>query len=100
MSTISYDSAAAAAYEDEVLRIAGRIETILGDREQQKNFVAENYQASDNDAEYDAIEQTWLDAGRTVKELVDRARTLMEENDDIASNAHTQANGHIAAMKA
>lgn len=98
--TIQYDSAAAAAYEDEVLRIASRIETILGDREQQKRFVADNYQSTDNDADYDVIEQTWLDAGQTVKELVDRARTLMEENDDIAAGAHQRANSHIAGMRA
>lgn len=97
--TIQYDSAAA-AYEDEVLRIAGRIETILGDREQQKQFVADNYQATDNDADYDVIEQTWLEAGAKVKELVDRARTLMEENDDIAQQAHSNANSHIASMRA
>lgn len=98
--TIQYDSAAAAAYEDEVLRIASRIETILGDRDQQKRFVADNYQSTDNDADHDAIEQTWLDAGQTVKELVDRARTLMEENDDIAQQAHSNANSHIASMRA
>ena len=98
--TIQYDSAAAAAYEDEVLRIASRIETILGDREQQKRFVADNYQSTDNDADYDVIEQTWLEAGQTVKELVDRARTLMEENDEIAAGAHQRANGHIAGMRA
>ncbi|UBH24937.1 hypothetical protein KW076_01680 [Micrococcus porci] len=98
--TIQYDSAAAAAYEDEVLRIASRIETILGDREQQKRFVADNYQSTDNDADYDVIEQTWLEAGQTVKELVDRARTLMEENDEIAAGAHQKAGNHIAGMRA
>jgi len=98
--TIQYDSAAAAAYEDEVLQIAGRIEAILGDREQQKRFVADNYHATDNDADYDVIEQTWLEAGAKVKELVDRARTLMQENDEVAAGAHQRANGHIAAMRA
>ena len=83
-----------------MLRIASRIETILGDREQQKRFVADNYQSTDNDADYDVIEQTWLDAGAKVKELVDRARTPMEENDEIAAGAHQRANGHIAAMRA
>ena len=100
MTTIKYDSAAAAAYEDDVRRIAGRIEAILGDREQQKKFVADNYQATDNDADYDAIEQIWLDAGQKVKELVDRARTLMEENDEVAAGAHQRASGHITAMRA
>lgn len=55
-------------------------------------------QSTDNDADYDVIEQTWLDAGQTVKELVDRARTLMEENDDIAAGAHQKAGNHMGLV--
>lgn len=97
--TIQYDSGAAAQYEADVLAIAGRIEGLLGDREAQKNYVASNFEATDNDADYDAVEKDWLEAGEAVKQAVDLARTLMEENDVIATDAHSRASSAIAAMR-
>ncbi|HRO29939.1 MULTISPECIES: hypothetical protein [Micrococcaceae] len=100
MSTISYDSGAAASYEAEVAAITGRIEGIIGDRESQKNYVASNYQATDNDADYDMVEQKWLEAADAVRALVVQARELMEKNDDTAATAHSRASGAIAGMRA
>ena len=91
MSTIKYDSGAAATFEGEVEAIAGRIETIIGDRDDQKKFVADNFENTDNDADYDAVEAKWLEAADAVRLLVVRARELMQENDVTASTAHNKA---------
>ncbi|MCT2087765.1 hypothetical protein M3D92_00445 [Micrococcus terreus] len=98
MTTIKYDAGAAEQYEADVAAIAGRIEGILGDREAQKNYVASNYQATDNDAEYDTVEKKWLEAGDAVKRIVEKARNLMIENDVTASNAHKRASDAIMGM--
>lgn len=97
-SVIKYDSGATATYEGDVRTIAGRIEGIIGDREAQRNFVAENYESTDNDADYDAIEKKWIDAADAVKAIVDRARELMEENDDTALTHHNRAGTAIRGM--
>ena len=98
--TISYDSGATANYEAEVSAITARIEGIIGDRESQKNYVASNYQATDNDADYETVERKWLEAADAVRALVVQARELMEKNDDTAATAHSRAAGAIAGMQA
>lgn len=98
--TISYDSGATANYEAEVSAITARIEGIIGDRESQKNYVASNYQATDNDADYETVERKWLEAADAVRALVVQARELMEKNDDTAATAHSRASGAIAGMQA
>lgn len=97
--TIKYDSGAAEQYEADVEAIAGRIEGILGDREQQKNFVANNYRSTDNDADYDDVEKKWLEAGEAVRDIVKRARDLMIQNDVTASDAHKRASNAIVGMR-
>ena len=99
MSTIKYDSGAAATFEGEVEAIAGRIETIIGDRDDQKKFVADNFENTDNDADYDAVEAKWLEAADAVRLLVVRARELMQENDVTASTAHNKARVAIETMR-
>ncbi|QCU77410.1 hypothetical protein E7744_03645 [Citricoccus sp. SGAir0253] len=100
MSTISYDSGAAAAYEAEVAAITARIEGIIGDREAQKNYVASNYRSTDNDTDYDTVERKWLEAADAVRALVVQARELMERNDETAAAAHARAGAAIAGMNA
>ncbi|MFC7401167.1 hypothetical protein [Citricoccus sp. GCM10030269] len=99
MSTIKYDAGAAATYEAEVESIAGRIETIIGDREDQKKFVESSYEATDNDADYSVVESKWLEAAEAVRDIVKLARSLMEQNDVTASTAHNAARIAIEGMR-
>lgn len=95
---IKYDSGATAAYEWQVGQIADRIEGILGDRETQKAYMAENYQSTGNSDDYDGVETKWLSACEKVRDLVKEARELMEKNDITATEAAKAANTHISAM--
>lgn len=94
---IKYDAGEAAAYEYQVGQIADRIEGIIGDREQQKAYMDENFQSSSNSEEYQAVETKWLDACEQAKQLVRDARTLMEKNDITAAEAAKAAGAAIGA---
>ncbi|MGM7671400.1 hypothetical protein [Microbacterium sp. A93] len=95
---IKYDSGASAAYEYEVGQIADRIEGILGDREQQKAYVEENYEATGTSEDLSGVEAKWLAACEQVRDLVREARTLMEKNDVTAEEAAKAAGGAVASM--
>ncbi|GAA1130443.1 hypothetical protein [Citricoccus alkalitolerans] len=95
---IKYDSGASAAYEWEVGQIADRIEGILGDREQQKAYVEENYEATNTSEDLSAVETKWLNACEQVRDLVREARTLMEKNDVTAEEAARAAGAAVSGM--
>ncbi|GAA4775602.1 hypothetical protein [Citricoccus nitrophenolicus] len=95
---IKYDSGASAAYEYEVGQIADRIEGILGDREDQKNYVEQNYEATNTSEDLSAVESKWLAACEQVRDLVKEARTLMEKNDVTADEAARAAGAAVGSM--
>jgi hypothetical protein len=96
--TIQFNEAAAVAYEDEVNKIAARMEELIGDREDQKAFVESNYESTDNDADYSTVETKWLEAAEAARQLIQDARALMEKNTVTATSAHQRAGAAIGAM--
>lgn len=84
---IQFDTASAAQMEGTVLRIAGRIESIIGDREQQAKFVQDNWEDANNREGYDAKEKAWISAGQDTLALVQRIRRLLEQNQVTAAGA-------------
>lgn len=99
MSTvIKYDEGASAAYEAEVGQIADRIEGILGDREQQKAYVEENYDATGTSEDLSGVEAKWLNACEQVRDLVREAKELMEKNDVTAQEAAQAASNAVGSM--
>lgn len=95
---IKYDAGASAAYEWEVGQIADRIEGILGDREDQKKYVDQNWDATGSSEDYAAVEMRWLQACEQVRDLVREARDLMERNDITASEAAKAAGAAVSAI--
>lgn len=83
---IQFDVSSASQMEAIVLRIAGRIEQIIGDREQQAKFVADNWEDANNREGYDVKEAAWMSAGRDTLALVQRVRRLLEQNQVTAGN--------------
>ncbi|GHD10162.1 hypothetical protein [Zhihengliuella salsuginis] len=83
---IQFDTASAGQMEATVLRIAGRIETIIGDREQQAKFVQDNWEDANNREGYDAKEKAWVSAGQDTLALVQRVRRLLEQNQVTATS--------------
>ncbi|GAA3699433.1 hypothetical protein GCM10022377_10550 [Zhihengliuella alba] len=83
---IQFDTASAGQMEATVLRIAGRIETIIGDREQQQKFVADNWEDANNREGYDTKERAWVTAAGDTLELVRRCRRLLADNQVTATS--------------
>ncbi|MEE1621234.1 hypothetical protein ACQ3I4_05795 [Zafaria sp. Z1313] len=96
--TISFDAGAAARIEADVLRIAGRIETIIGDREQQQNFVATNWEDEQNRDGYDQKEKAWITAANNTLELVRKARQLLDENQVTAAETGNKVGTRVDSI--
>lgn len=96
---IKYNAGEAEAYEYQVGQIADRLEGIIGDREQQKAYMDENFQSSSNSEDYQIVETKWLDACEQAKQLVRDARSLMEKNDITAADAAKAAGAAIGAAQ-
>lgn len=84
---IQFDSDHAARIEGDVLRIAGRIESIIGDRENQVKFVKDNWEDSNAGESYSSVEKDWMDAAQDTLDLVRQARKLLGENSVTAQDA-------------
>ena len=96
--TISFDEGAAARIESDILRIAGRIETIIGDREQQKKFVADNWEDAQNREGYDSKESDWILAANDTLGLVRDARELLSKNQTTAADTGKQVGSIVESI--
>lgn len=96
--TVAFDTDHAARIEGDILRIAGRIEGIIGDREQQKQFVADNWEDSNSREGYDTKESAWLTAANDTLELVRRAKKLLNENQVTALDSSQKVSRIIDAI--
>ncbi|HXD29226.1 MAG TPA: hypothetical protein VN621_10785 [Arthrobacter sp.] len=84
---IQFDSDHASRIEGDIIRIAGRIETIIGDRESQVKFVQDNWEDSNSSDTYNSVEKDWVDAANETLGLVHKARKLLGENTVTATDA-------------
>ncbi|WP_417217346.1 hypothetical protein [Arthrobacter sp.] len=84
---IGFDSDHASRIEGDIIRIAGRIESIIGDRETQVKFVKDNWDDNNAGDTYSSVEQDWKDAADETLQLVHDARRLLGENSVTATDA-------------
>lgn len=90
---IQFDSDAASRTEGDIIRIAGRIESIIGDRESQTKFVKDNWEDNNSGDAYSSVEKDWLDAAGETLQLVHKARKLLGENTVTAKDASGKVQG-------
>lgn len=83
---VAFSDAENSRIEGDIIRIAGRIETIIGDREAQTKFVKDNWEDSESGEAYSKVEQDWIDAAGDTLMLVNQARKLLGENSVIAKD--------------
>lgn len=91
---IGFDSDHNSRVEGDIIRIAGRIETIIGDREGQVKFVKDNWEDSNAGDTYSSVEKDWIDAANETLQLVHKARKLLGDNAVTAKDA----NGKVVSI--
>lgn len=85
--SVGFDSDHASRIEGDIIRIAGRIETIIGDRESQVKFVKDNWEDNNAGDSYSSVEKDWIDAAGETLQLVHKARKLLGDNAITAKDA-------------
>lgn len=71
--------------------VAARLEAALSRRDQDVRAAMADYQADGVSEEYAALEQQWNTAGDQVRSVITAIRGSLEQNDDVALRALTQA---------
>ena len=75
--------------------VASQLEAALDRRDADVRAALADYQADGVSEEYQALEQQWNDAGRSVREVIAAIRGSLAENDDVARRALQQARAAI-----
>ncbi|MEZ3159428.1 hypothetical protein AB1K54_02645 [Microbacterium sp. BWT-B31] len=74
---------------------AARLEAALQRRDQDVKAALADYQADGVSDEYAALEQQWNTAGAQVRSVISAIRGALEQNDDVALRALTQARASL-----
>lgn len=88
----SYDSGASAEAQANIERIAGRLESIIGEHEVDVSAAMAEFTADGVDDAYYDVEKAWHESGNEVREIIKLLRTTLEENDNTANETLKRAN--------
>ena len=86
-----YSVGASQSVQSNFESVAARLEAALQRRDQDVRAALADYQADGVSEEYGALEQQWNTAGAQVRGVIAAIRGSLEQNDDVALRALSQA---------
>ncbi|WP_026817934.1 pore-forming ESAT-6 family protein [Arthrobacter castelli] len=93
---ISYDTDASAQVETDIGGIVGRLEALIGDRDQQVATAMADFYAEGISEDYQHIEQKWKGSADEVREIIRLVKETLLNNDETAGT--TQQRGRTAVQ--
>lgn len=93
---ISFDVNTSQAVQGDLGGIIGRLEGLIGIRDQQVATAMADFQADGVSEEYRHVEQRWHRASDEVKNIINLVKTTMGKNDETATSAQQRAASAVA----
>ncbi|GAA3871552.1 hypothetical protein GCM10022381_13300 [Leifsonia kafniensis] len=93
-----YNIAASQNAQDNFNRVAGRLETLIDQRDSDVKAAMADYLADGVSEEYAAKELRWKNVAAEVKGIINSLRNSMEQNDQSAQAALTKAKSAVDAI--
>lgn len=94
----AFNTVSSAESQAEFLRVAGHLERLLTDREQQVKAAMEAYEATGVSEEYRAKEARWADRAAQTRQIVATLKMSLGQNDETALTALRQAGNAVASI--
>ncbi|MCH1865813.1 pore-forming ESAT-6 family protein [Nocardioides sp. CFH 31398] len=88
---IGFDTDVSASVQGDIQGIIGRLESLMGQRDQQVATAMSDFQADGVSDEYHAVEQRWKSASTEVRGIISLIRETLGRNDETAIGAQTRA---------
>jgi hypothetical protein len=86
-----YDIPASQSAQDQFLAVAGHLESLINQRDQDVQLAMADYQADGASEEYAAKEQRWHNVAEEVKGIIHVLRSSLGSNDESAAHALQRA---------
>jgi uncharacterized protein YukE len=95
---LSYDTGASAETQSNVLKIAGQLEHLIGQRMSDVNAALSDFHDPNVDPGYHAKEQRWRSAATETLNIIRLLKTTLNENDATAQQAQSRARSAVEAI--
>jgi uncharacterized protein YukE len=94
----SYDTGISQQVQGDLGSIAGRLETVINDRDRAVQQAMADFQADGVSDEYATVERRWNTAASEVKTIIALVRDTLNKNDDTATNALSRAKSAVGGI--
>lgn len=94
----SFDTGASQQVQGDVQGIVGRLEALIGQRDQAVSAAMSNFQADGVSDQYATVEKRWQSAAHEVRQIIQLVKTTMSQNDETATTASSQARSAVQSI--
>lgn len=91
-----YDLGASEEAQKNFLAVAGRLEALINQRDQDVRNAMSDYEATGVSEDYHAKEQRWHNAADNVKQIINTLKRSMSDNDQSAQAAISKAKSAVS----
>jgi hypothetical protein len=99
-SRLSYDTAASGETQSNIHAIIGRLESLIGVRNNDVQRALSDFDAEDVSGAYSDKERKWLAAAAETKAIIDLVKRTLSENDGTAHQAQSRARAAVDGIGA
>lgn len=94
----SYDTSASAEAQGNLQSVIARLETLIGERDQQVKAAMADFQADGVSDQYHEKEIRWNRAAGEVRSIIQLVRSTLEKNDGTAQQTLSQAKAAVDSI--
>lgn len=88
---LSYDTDTSSAVQGEIQSLAGRLESLIGEREKAVNSAMSDFSADGVSEEYQSVENRFRNAATETRHIIVLVKQTLNLNDQSASGAGSRA---------
>ncbi|MFJ7748509.1 pore-forming ESAT-6 family protein [Arthrobacter sp. NPDC097144] len=92
---LSYDTDTSSAVQGEIQSLAGRLESLIGEREKAVNSAMADFSADGVSEEYQVVENRFRNAATETRHIIGLVKQTLALNDQTASGAGTRARNAV-----
>lgn len=92
---LSYDTDTSSAVQGEIQSLAGRLESLICEREKAVNSAMSDFSADGVSEEYQSVENRFRNAATETRHIIGLVKQTLNLNDQAASNAGSRARSAV-----
>ncbi len=98
MDRRSFDTGVSQQVQGDIQGIVGRLEALIGQRDQAVAAAMSDFQADGVSDDYSDVERRWKSAAGEVRQIIQLVKTTMTRNDETAGSTLAQARSAVQGI--